>query len=93
MDKSKIITLMSFDTSGEAEIVRSLLESAGVESELLNEVMSAMLPLQSDFFSIRLVINEDDEERAKEILAAKFDTEEFDIEEFDIESKAKHKRE
>lgn len=87
MDKSKVITLMCFDTVGEAEIVRSLLESAGVESALLNEVISSMLPLQGEMAAIRLVVNESDHAKALEILEAKFDKEEFET-----QSKAKHKR-
>ena len=70
MDKSKVVIIKSFPTAGEALIYKSLLESGGVECELINETVSDVLPLQ----------NEKDAEKAREILSAKFDQQEFDTE-------------
>lgn len=48
MDKSKVVIIKSFPTAGEALIYKSLLESGGVECELINETVSDVLPLQND---------------------------------------------
>ena len=65
MDKSKVVIIKSFPTAGEALIYKSLLESGGVECELIN---------------VKLAVAEKDAEKAREILSAKFDQQEFDTE-------------
>ncbi len=72
MDKSEVITLATYASAGEALVVQSLLESAGVETQIVNEVSSNVLPYSSDN-AVRLIINEKDVDRAREILAAGFD--------------------
>ena len=72
MDKSKVVIIKSFPTAGEALIYKSLLESGGVECELL--------PLQNELMNVKLAVAEKDAEKAREILSAKFDQQEFDTE-------------
>lgn len=87
MDDSKVVVLKRFGTSGEAVIYKSLLEANGIKSELLNDTMSGILPIQNETFEVQLIVNESDAEKAKEILAA-----DFDREEFDTESVKRHKK-
>ena len=80
MDKSKVVIIKSFPTAGEALIYKSLLESGGVEGELINETVSDVLPLQNELMNVKLAVAEKDAEKAREILSAKFDQQEFDTE-------------
>lgn len=80
MDKSKVVIIKSFPTAGEALIYKSLLESDGVECELINETVSDVLPLQNELMNVKLAVAEKDAEKAREILSAKFDQQEFDTE-------------
>ena len=54
MDKSKVVIIKSFPTAGEALIYKSLLESGGVECELINETVSDVLPLQNELMNVKL---------------------------------------
>lgn len=80
MDKKDFVVIRTFQTSGEAMIYQTLLESNGIRCELINEITSDMLPVGNDMFPVRLVVNKDDEKQAEEILSAQFDQQEFDTE-------------
>lgn len=80
MDKSKVVVLCTFPTTGEALIYKTLLEGSGIRAALLNETMSEVLPLQSELVEVRLAVLEKDKEKAEKILKAKFDKEEFKAE-------------
>lgn len=69
MDKSKVVIIKSFPTAGEALIYKSLLESGGVECELINETVSDVLPLQNELMNVKLAVAEKDAEKAREILS------------------------
>lgn len=77
IEKTQIITLMAFDTVGEAEVYHALLESAGITSIVENDLLAGMLPTGGGLLKVRININKDDEARAREVLAAKFDREEY----------------
>ena len=70
MDKSKVVIIKSFPTAGEALIYKSLLESGGVECELINETVSDVLPLQNELMNVKLAVAEKDAEKAREIRPA-----------------------
>lgn len=72
MGNSKIVTLKTFNTLGEAEIMKSFLDSAGVNNVLVNDVLSSVLPVDS-FARVRIEVAEEDLELARGIIAAKFD--------------------
>ncbi len=79
MDETRIITLMSFDNVGEAEIYHALLESAGIRSVVQNDFIAGILPAgEGGMLRINLNINQQDEAEARRVLAAKFDKEDFD---------------
>lgn len=67
----KLITLKTFDNGPEAHIVKSKLESEGINSFLFDENMVSLNPLYNiTVGGIKLKINETDLERAQEILGA-----------------------
>lgn len=78
MDNTQIITLMSFETVGEAEIYRALLEDAGIKVLTENDIIAGMLPTGGGLLKVRLFINREDEPLARKILAAKFDKKEYE---------------
>ena len=78
MDTQNVTVLRTFPTTGEALIYKTLLESNGIDAELLNETSSDVLPLQNEMMEIKLIVREADAAKAKEILDAKFDEEEFE---------------
>lgn len=80
MDTSKLVILRNFSSVGEAIIYQSLLESNGIECQLLNETSADVFPIQGELTAIRLIVNEADVEQAEAILSAKFDQTEFDTE-------------
>lgn len=77
MDNTQVITLMTFDTYGEAEVYRALLESAGVKALVENDILAGMFPTTEGLLKVRIFINKEDEKKAREILAAKFDEQEY----------------
>jgi hypothetical protein len=66
----KIVKLQTFQNPIEANIVKCRLESEGIECFLTNENISRLLPNFSFMFDagIQLMINENDYEKASEIL-------------------------
>ena len=80
MDTQNVTVLRTFPTTGEALIYKTVLESNGIDAELMNETSSDVLPLQNEMMEIKLIVREADAAKAKEILDAKFDEEEFETE-------------
>lgn len=78
MDKSKIVIIRSFQRYNEAILYKTMLDGAGIESKLLNEnVGSSVFPLQSSMMQIYLVVREEDEKKALDIINSHFDKKEF----------------
>lgn len=73
MEKTDFIVIRRFDSLGEAQIIKSLLESAGFKCYLSNEYISSILPLgsASDSFSYGLCVRAGDEASALAFLKAK----------------------
>ena len=81
MDTSKVVMLMRFNHLGRAEIMKSLLESNGIECSLVGETIQSVLPsITGGGSPIQLVVAEKDAEKARKVLAAKFDVDEFESE-------------
>ena len=75
MKNQEFATLARFSSYEEAQVVKVLLESMGVENEIMNSTAAQIMPyLESD---IRIVVNASDYRRAKELLEAKFDRREL----------------
>lgn len=79
MNDSGIVTLMTFDTLGEAEVTKALLDAAGVNNALVNDVLSSVLPLDS-FARIAIEVAEEDLPMAQKVITAGFDKAEFEAE-------------
>ena len=69
-----------FSTPGEAAIYQTLLESAGIPAMSVGEFMNTIYPLGDSWSGIELRVAPEDEERAREVLAAHFDEAEFERE-------------
>ena len=81
MDTSKVVMLMRFNQLGRAEIMKGLLESNGIECSLVGETIQSVLPsITGGGSPIQLMVAEKDMERARKVLAAKFDVDEFETE-------------
>lgn len=65
-----LVTIAAFTTPLEAHMVRSLLESEGIESLVFNEqIASVHLPLATATGGVQVQVLESDAERARAILA------------------------
>lgn len=67
--ENRVVELASFATAAEAEVAASMLRSMGVEVSVVNEISSIMLPYINDN-RVRLLIAEQDRERALQLLDA-----------------------
>lgn len=79
MEKNDLVVLMTFARVNDAELHRSLLESAGIEAYVLDEFMGTVFPVGGDL-EVRLAVAGKNEKKAREILAADFDHESFKAE-------------
>lgn len=69
MDKTSLIVLETFYNRIEAHIVKTKLESEGIDSTLHDDTMMSVLPLQDEIFGgVKLLVREEDFEKALEIL-------------------------
>ncbi len=62
--------LRTFGNSGEAELMKALLESAGIESFIRGDIASSVLPMINESNGIALVVRSEDAARAEEFLKA-----------------------
>ena len=59
----------------QAQVVKAMLDSMGVENQIVNDIAADILPmLERD---IRIIVNTSDLPRAREIMKAKFDKDSF----------------
>lgn len=77
MDKSKIVVIRSFLHYNEAILYKAMFDGAGIESKLLNETINNVLPLNTGFSQIYLVVREEDEKKALDLINAHFDKRDF----------------
>lgn len=76
-DKSKVVSVMSFNSVMEAQLYQALLESAGVRAHLQNDIATQVYPPIGMLLPVNILVAEEDQEKAREILGAKFDIDEF----------------
>ncbi|MFI3323308.1 MAG: DUF2007 domain-containing protein [Rikenellaceae bacterium] len=65
--QDEMVVFREFASVNEAEVVRSVLESAGIQSTLGNEYMSAFYPVGVIYAQI--IIRREDLERAKAVVS------------------------
>lgn len=75
MEKKEVVVIRSFNSANEAHLHKALLESAGIQARVKSDI--AVQVVYGGFTQVDLLVAAEDEQRAKEILAAKFDEEEF----------------
>ncbi|HIT83268.1 MULTISPECIES: DUF2007 domain-containing protein [unclassified Alistipes] len=66
MKEESQIVLAEYNTLMEAEIAKSMLDSAGIESTIRNEYMSTIYPIGT--MPAQLVVRKEDFERAQDLL-------------------------
>lgn len=66
MRDETLVVLAEYNSIMEAEITKSILDSAGIESTIRNEYMSTIYPIGT--MPAQVVIRESDLERAKTLL-------------------------
>lgn len=69
-DPQRLVVLQTFQVAVDAEMTASILRSAGIECQVLDENVSMVMPYLNKI--VRLVVRAEDEERAREILNAQF---------------------
>ncbi len=68
-------TVRTFDSLEEAWVIKGLLDSVGIESQVINETVARMIPVMGDIGLVRIVVNAADYERAVAALEADFERE------------------
>lgn len=76
-DNKKVISVMSFNSVMEAQLYKALLESAGIAARMQNDIAAQVIPAYGTLMEINLLVAEEDQKRAREVLGAKFDIDEF----------------
>lgn len=66
MQDDTLVVLAEYNTITEAEIAKSMLDSAGIWSTIHNEYMSAIYPIGT--MPAQIVVREEDYEKAKAML-------------------------
>ena len=69
-DPQRLVVLQTFQVAVDAEMTASILRSAGIECQVLDENVSMVMPYLNKI--VRLVVRAEDEERAREVLNAQF---------------------
>ena len=70
-DDEKLVTIVKFESSFNAELAKLELDNAGIQSVVLGDNLPVNLP-EIDVIRIELQVFEKDAERAKQILAEKY---------------------
>lgn len=91
MDRSRVVVLKGFNSIEQAQMAKVLLESAGVEVRLQNELAAQVLPIYGSWMQVNLLVRESDLKKASEVLTAKFDVAEFEAEESEAERECEEK--
>ena len=66
MQDETMVVLAEYNTSTEAEITKSMLDSAGIWSTIRNEFMSSIYPIGT--MPAQVVVREEDYEKAQALL-------------------------
>lgn len=66
MRDATLVVLAEYNSVTEAEITKSILQSAGIKSTIGNEYMSAIYPIGT--MPAQVIVREEDYEQAKQLL-------------------------
>lgn len=76
MKTEELVTIRTLDSTQQANMYKSILESNGVAAYLAGDIVHDVLPLGIDM-GVELQVAAEDEAEARRILNSKFDREEF----------------
>lgn len=69
MKNPEVVTLAKYASLEEAQVINAMLESMGIDNEIMNDLAAQILPnLEGD---VRIVVNSKDYDKAKTLLEAK----------------------
>ena len=73
LSEDNLVVIRRFSRDGEAQVVKSMLDSFGIETQLRGESSAGLFPDNpiSDF-NIELIARAEDADKIEELLAAKF---------------------
>ncbi len=75
MKHNEFMTLAKYGSIEEAQVIKALLDSMGVDNQIVNDTAAQIMPyLESD---VRIVVNAVDYDRARQLLDTRFDGREF----------------
>lgn len=75
MKEREFVTLAKFSSIEQVYVVTAMLDAMGIENMVVNDISADVLPmLERD---VKIIVNNADYQKAKEIMAAKFDKESF----------------
>lgn len=78
MKDREFATVARFSSFEEAYVVKSMLDAMGVLNEIVNDLVADVLPMLDR--DVRIVVNNSDLPRARQLLKAKFDRQSFNEE-------------
>ena len=78
MKEHEFVTLAKFTSVNRAAVVKALLDSVGIDNQIINDTAVSMMPMLGN--GIQIIVNAEDYDRAKEVMEAKFDKTEFAFE-------------
>lgn len=67
--------MAKFTSVNRANVVKALLDSVGIDNQIINDTAVSMMPMLGN--GIQIIVNAGDYDRAKEVMEAKFDKAEF----------------
>ena len=69
MDKSKLVVVQAFGSEGEADLAKSMLESAGIDATIQADTAGGMRPhIAWSGFGFKVLVREEDAAEAREVL-------------------------
>lgn len=77
MKDANAVVIRTFGSVSEAQLYKALLESAGIPARMKNDIAAQVLPAYGGMMEVDLLVSAENEKKAKEILAARFDEKEF----------------
>lgn len=75
MKENEFATVARFSSVEEAQVVKSMLSSMGVECQIVNDMVAEVLPVLNG--AVRIIVNRSDLPKAQMLMEAKFDNKIF----------------
>ncbi|RJQ48050.1 MAG: hypothetical protein C4534_00235 [Gaiellales bacterium] len=66
--EDEIVIAGSYSSRGEADMLKGMLEAAGIRAEVLSDDAGGLYPQLQDILGVHLVVRREDLQRARELL-------------------------